>query len=130
MASVLSCDANGMWYTGADEYIAPTATAGWQGRPHTTLPTTLDNDLQGVGKRLRNKRDVQHLRTFALDRNQQHNINQEIMKAAQAKLDPLIVRQQLESVIEYIDITLCNNCPTFRSILANPRAFEALSLAS
>ena len=27
-----------------DEYITP--TAGWQGRPRTTLPTTLDNDLQ------------------------------------------------------------------------------------
>ena len=25
-----------------DEYITPTATAGWQGRPRTTLPTTLD----------------------------------------------------------------------------------------
>ena len=25
-----------------DEYIAPTATAGWQGRPPTTLPTTLE----------------------------------------------------------------------------------------
>ena len=48
-----------------DEYITPTATAGWQGRPRTTLPTTLDNDLQGVGKRLRNKRDMQHLRTIA-----------------------------------------------------------------
>ena len=44
------------------EYIAPTVTAGWQGRPRTTLPTTLDNDLQGVGKRLRNKRDLQHLK--------------------------------------------------------------------
>ena len=33
-----------------DEYIAPTATAGWQGRPRTTLPTTIDNDLQGVGE--------------------------------------------------------------------------------
>ena len=33
-----------------DEYIAPTATDGWQGRPRTTLPTTLDNDLQGVGE--------------------------------------------------------------------------------
>ena len=43
-----------------DEYITPTATAGWQGRPHTTLPTTIDNDLQGVGKRLRNKQDLQH----------------------------------------------------------------------
>ena len=32
------------------EYITPTATAGWQGRPRTTLPTTLDNDLQGVGE--------------------------------------------------------------------------------
>ncbi len=43
-----------------DEYIAPTTTDGWQGRPCTTVPTTLDNDLQGVGKRLRNKRDLQH----------------------------------------------------------------------
>ena len=42
-----------------DEYITPTATAGWQGRPRTTLPTTLDNDLQGVGKRLRNKQYLQ-----------------------------------------------------------------------
>ena len=33
-----------------DEYIAPTATAGWQGQPRTTLPTTLDNDLQVVGE--------------------------------------------------------------------------------
>ena len=33
-----------------DEYITPTATAGWQGRPRTTLPTTLDNDRQGVGE--------------------------------------------------------------------------------
>ena len=69
-----------------DEYITPTATAGWQGRPRTTLPTTLDNDLQGVGKWLRNKRDLQHLRTFASDRNQWRILSQEIMKAAQAKL--------------------------------------------
>ena len=47
-----------------DEYIAPTATAGWQGRPRTTLPATLDNGLHGVGKRLRNKQDLQHLRTL------------------------------------------------------------------
>ena len=53
-----------------DEYITSTATAGWQGRPRTTLPTTLDNDLQGVGKRLRNKQDLLHLRIFASDRNQ------------------------------------------------------------
>ena len=44
-----------------DEYIEPTATAGWQGRPRTTLPTTLYNDLQGVEKRLRNKQGLQHL---------------------------------------------------------------------
>ena len=69
-----------------DEYIAPTATAGWQGRPRTTLPTTIDNDLQGVGKRLRNKQDLQHLRTFASDRNPWRNLSQEIMKAAHAKL--------------------------------------------
>ena len=42
-----------------------TAPAGWQGRPRTTLPITLNNDLQGVGKRLRNKQDLQHLSTFA-----------------------------------------------------------------
>ena len=53
-----------------DEYIAPTDTAGWQGRPRTTLPTTLDKDLQGVGKRLRNMQYLQHLRTIASDRNQ------------------------------------------------------------
>ena len=53
-----------------DEYITSTATAGWQGRPRTTLPTNLDNDLQGVGKRLRNKQHLQHLRTFTSDRNQ------------------------------------------------------------
>ena len=69
-----------------DEYIAPTDTAGWQGRPRTTLPTTLDKDLQGVGKRLRNMQDLQHLRTIASDRNQWRNLSQEIMKAAQAKL--------------------------------------------
>ena len=69
-----------------DEYITPTATAGWQGRPRTALPTTLDNDLQGVEKRLRNKQDLQHLRTFATDRNQWRILSQEIMKAAQAKL--------------------------------------------
>ena len=34
-----------------DEYIEPTTTAGWQGRPRTTLPTTLDSDLQGLGSR-------------------------------------------------------------------------------
>ncbi len=69
-----------------DEYIAPTVTAGWQGRPRKTLPTTLDNDLQGVGKRLRNKQDLQHLRIFASDRKQWRILSQEIMKAAQAKL--------------------------------------------
>ena len=70
-----------------DEYIPPTATAGWQGRPCTILPTTLDNDLQGVGKWLRNKQDLHwHLRTIASDRNQWRNLAQEIMKAAQAKL--------------------------------------------
>ena len=69
-----------------DEYIPPTATAGWQGRPRTILPTTLDNDLPGVGKGLRNKQDLQHLRTIASDRNQWRNLAQEIMKAAQAKL--------------------------------------------
>ena len=68
-----------------DEYIAPTDTAGWQGRPRTTLPTTLDKHLQGVGKRLRNMQDLQHLRTIASDRNQWRNLSQEIMKAAQAK---------------------------------------------
>ena len=68
------------------EYIKPTTTVGCQGRPRTTLPTTLDNDLQGVGKRLRNKQDLQHLRIFASDRNQWRILSQEIMKAAQAKL--------------------------------------------
>ena len=67
-------------------YIAPIATAGWQVRPGTTLPTTLDYDLQGVGIRFRNKQDFQHLRTFASDRNQWRNLSQEIMKVAQAKL--------------------------------------------
>ena len=69
-----------------DEYIAPTYTAGWQGRPRTTLPTTLDKDLHGVGKRLLNMQDLQHLRTIASDRNQWRSLSQEIMKAAQAKL--------------------------------------------
>ena len=69
-----------------DEYITPTATVGWQGRPCTTLATTLDNDMQRVGKRLRNKQDLQHLRIFASDRNQWRILRQEIMKAAQAKL--------------------------------------------
>ena len=68
-----------------DEYITPTATAGWQGRPRTTLPTILDNDLQGVGKRLRNKQDLQHLRTIASDRNQWRILSQEIVKAERAK---------------------------------------------
>ena len=45
----------------------------------------LDNDLQGVRKRLLNKRDLQHLRTLATDGNQWRNHSQKIMKAAQAK---------------------------------------------
>ena len=69
-----------------DEYIARIATAGWQGRPRMTLPTTIDNDLPGVGKRLSDKQDLQHLRTFAPDINQWRNLSQEIMKAIQAKL--------------------------------------------
>ena len=69
-----------------DEYIAPTATAGWQARPRISQSTTLDIDLPGVGKRLRNKQDLQHLRTFASDRNQWRNLSQEIMKVAQVKL--------------------------------------------
>ena len=53
MRPVWSCDMNGTRQPAQlaiEEYIAPTATAGWQGRPHTTLPTTLDNELQGVGE--------------------------------------------------------------------------------
>ena len=46
-------------------YIFRVMCCAPQGRPRTTLPTTLDNDLQGVGKRLCNKQDLQHLRTFA-----------------------------------------------------------------
>ena len=67
--------------------------------------TTLDHDLQGVGKRLRNKQDLQHLRIFASDRNQWRNLSQEIMKAAQAKLThSVIVRQQRESVTDDDDV--------------------------
>ena len=82
-----------------DEYITPTATAGWQGRPRTTLPTTLDNDLQGVGKRLRNKQDLQHLRTFASDRNQ-WRILPGNYESGTSETDSLIVRQQRESVTD------------------------------
>ena len=42
--------------------------------------------LQEVGKRLRNKQDLQHLRTVASDTNQWRDLSQEIMKAEQAKL--------------------------------------------
>ena len=57
-----------------DEHKASTDTARWQGRPRTTLPITLDNYLQGIGKRLRNKKDLQDLRIFSKDRNQWRNL--------------------------------------------------------
>ena len=56
----------------------------------------IDND---VWKRLRNKRELQH-RKFALDKNQLCNFSQDIMyESGTSETDPLIVRQQRESVI-------------------------------
>ena len=84
------------------EYIAPTSTAGSHGRPRTTLPTNLDDDLQGAGKRLRSKQDLQHLRIFAADRNQWRDLSQD---ERHEQIDSLIVRQQRESVTDDDDDT-------------------------
>ena len=71
-----------------DEYITPTATAGWQGRPRTTLPT--DEPTNHPRQRSTGSRETApqqaRLATFASDRNQWRILSQEIMKAAQAKL--------------------------------------------
>ena len=67
-----------------DESIAPTDTAGWCGRPRTTLPTTLDNDLQGVGE------TASQQARFGIFKNicsrPKSMVSQEIMKEVQAKL--------------------------------------------
>ena len=51
-----------------DQYFTSSDFVGWRGRPRTTQPTALDNGLQEVGKRLRNQRDLDWLRSH--DRNE------------------------------------------------------------
>ena len=49
-------------------YFETEGLQGHRGRPRTSLPRTLDTDLQQIGMRLKTRADLEKLRRIALDR--------------------------------------------------------------
>ena len=57
---------------------------GWRGRPRTTLPSILDNDLRTAGKRLHNTGNLEQLRL--LTKEEWKTLTRKIVEMAEAKL--------------------------------------------
>ena len=57
---------------------------GWRGRPRTSLPTVLDEDLKTVGKRIHNSAELERLRL--LTKEEWRALTRTIVETAKAKL--------------------------------------------
>ena len=67
-----------------DEYFGTVAgMEGWRGRPRTTLPSILDNDLRTVGKRLHNTVNLEQL--WLLTKEEWKALTRKIVETADAK---------------------------------------------
>ena len=68
-----------------DEYYSREAGVdSWRGRPRTSLPAVLDEDLKTVGERIHNKADVERLRL--LTKEEWKKLKRTVVETAKAKL--------------------------------------------
>ena len=68
-----------------DEYFSrETGVDSWRGRPRTSLPAVLDEDLKTVGERIHNKADVERLRL--LTKEEWKKLKRTVVETAKAKL--------------------------------------------